>query len=422
MTNIDERTLLDGWYSTGTKYEEFKKTLTDLSAVTSFVRVSPMEVSVMSLKSVSDEKASFWELNPWNTGEPQGSLHVKNLTFNKVLEKGNHKPLLDETLNGVKMLFMSEGRVFFPAEKVLSRGLVQFGAGGSAMSHASFERDLYISALFKNARKSTFVVREIAGAKKLVSILSAKYKAFPQSALCEIIDAISEGEFGKMDTFLWTVDNWTSNIYIEFPEKAEELREYYKLKDEFMPGLWLQTSDTGDASVKIFPTWRRGRSITYVEKAAVKRAHSGKVELSELLSNVKDKAFAEYTKLPAAMCDLMMQNITDPEWDLTNPKMVEKNRKLVETVIKNAFKTLHITKAIGKGNKKALLDQMCAEFSGSIAYTAYDIAAALMSLPERLVGVHKLTLQNLESAVAEAPYIKYRVGKTDEEESELILT
>lgn len=420
MTKLDERTLLDDWFATGTEYEDFKETLKELSDVTSFVKVNPMEVSVMSLKSVSEEKAAFWELNPWNAGAPQGILHVKNLAFKKVLEKGNHARLLSDTLNGVKMLFMSEGRVFFPAEKVLSRGLVQFGAGGSAMCKASYERDLYISALFKDARKSTFVVREIAGAKKLVSILSAKYKAFPQSALCEIIDAIEAGDFGKMDTYSWTVDNWTSNIYVEFPEKAEELREYYDLKDEFVPGLWLQTSDTGDASVKIFPTWRRGRSIVYVEKAAVKRAHSGKVELSELLANVKAKAFAEYTRLPEAMCNLMMQNLTDPAWDLTNPKNVEKNRKLIESVIKKAFKTLNITKAIGKGNKKELMEQLCAEFSGAVAYTAYDVASAIMSLPERLVGVHKLTLHNLESAVSEAPYIKYSAGKM-EEESELIL-
>jgi hypothetical protein len=154
----------------------------------------------------------------------------------------------------------------------------------------------------------------------------------------------------------------------------------------------------------------------------VKRVHSGKVELSELMSLIDKKVFSEYAKLPQAMCDLMLQDITEASWDLSNPKDIEKNRKLMESVIKKAFRTLGITKAIGIKNKQSLQEQLCMEFSGGVAYTAYDIASALMSLPERLEGVNSSTIHNLEAAVADAPYIKYGAGKDDEEsEEELIL-
>lgn len=423
MTKLNELTLLDEWCATGTNYEDFKQYLGELSACTEFVKVSPADTSVLSKASVDDKKLRFWELKPSLTGAPQSSYAVKNLAVDKVLERGNHQRLIDATMSDVGALFYCDGRVFFPSTRVFTKSMVQFGAGGDAMGIPSFERDLWVASLFRTTKTNTFVVREIAGVKKLVSILSARYNAFPQSALCEIIEAVDTHEFGEMKVHLWTIDNWVSNIWVEFPEKAEEISDYYELKDKFVPGLWLQTSDTGDASVKIYPTWRHGRSVSYVEKAMVKKAHSGKVELSELVELVNKKAFAEYTKLPEAMCNLMTQDLTDAAWDLENPKDVEKNRRLMESVIKKAFKSLGITaKAIGKANRQALQEQMLMEFAGNIAYTAYDVAAAFMSLPERLEGVHATTLHNLEAAVSEAPYIKYGVGRDDEEaEEELIL-
>lgn len=420
---INEATLLDEWTTSGKSYEDFKNTLTELSDCTEFVKVNPVEISVLSLTSVDEEKARFWELCPCFTGAPQNTPNIRALKLEKVMEKGEHKLLLDENLNGVKTLFFSNERVFFPSAKVFSRGLVQFGAGGSAMTEPNYERDLYISSLFKRVKKKgcTFVVREIAGAKKLMAILSANYGALPQSALCEIIDSFDRKDFGEVKTYAWTIDNWVSNIYVEFPEKAEEIREMYKLKDDFVPGLWLQTSDTGDASIKIFPTWRKGRAISYVDKASVKYVHNRKIELSDVIEEIKKKAFAEYTRLPEALCDLMGKTLTDETWDLSKPKFIKKNSNLMAKVIKKTFVTLNVASAIGKDNKKSLIEQMCAEFSGEIPYTAYDVASAFLSLPERLEGISKFALIKLESLVANAPYIKYVADKEDAVEEEIIL-
>lgn len=405
---LNEKVLLDDWFTTGESYEDFEECLKELSDCTNFVKINSFEITVLSFASVKEDTARFYTLNPCFAGAPQEIPKTSVLPLHRVLEKGDHAQLLSETFSKVGVLFFSEGTVFFPARKVMTRGLVQFGAGGPAMDTPTYERDLHISSLFKKGLKRTFVVREFAGVKKLVAILSARYKALPQSALCEIIEALKGVEdFGPMKTHLWMMSNWTSDIYVEFPEKAEEIRMYYELPHDFVPGLWLRTSDTGDSSVKIYPTWRRGHSISYVEKAEVRRVHSGKIDIKKVIKTVVNTAFAEYTKFPDAMCKLMAQGITDASWDLTNPSDKEKNRKKMENVIKMAFKTLNITKAIGKGYEKSLREQLCATFTGSIKYTAYDAATAILSLPERLEGVNPETKHNLESAVAEAPYIKY---------------
>jgi hypothetical protein len=418
---LNEKTLLDSWVATGKTYEDFKTLLTELSDCTNFVQVDPVEISVLSLMSLNEEKARFYDLQPCNTGGPQEKPCIRSLPISKVLAKGSHEQLLKETFETVKALFFSDGNVFFPAERIMTRSLCQFGAGGLKMGTPSYERDLYISSLFKDAQKSTFVIREIAGVKKLVAILSARYQALPQSALCEIIDALAEiNDFGKMETYLWMMTNWTSDIYLEFPEKAEEIQSYYELPDDFIPGFWLRTSDTGDSSVKVYPTWRRGRSISYVEESAVIKVHSGKIELSDIIKDVVEKAFKEYVRLPEAMCNLMTQSITDDSLDLTTPKGVAKNKEDIAKVIKNAFRSLNIVKAIGKGHTKALYEQLCAEFSGSIRYTAYDIATAILSMPERLEGIGTDTKHNLESAVSGAPYIKYFISK-EESAEDLIL-
>lgn len=409
---INEKTLLDSWEATGTNYEEFKNLLTELTDCTNFVRVYPVEISVLSFEKVDEEKGYFYELQPCNTGAPQKKFRTRSLPIQKVLAKGDHQHLLNETFANTKVLFFSDGNVFFPAEKVLTKSLVQFGAGGSKMSTPSYERDLYISSLFKDAKKSTFVIREIAGVKKLVSILSAKYQALPQSALCEIVEALEfKNDFGKMETYKWKMNNWTSEIYVEFPEKAEEIQEMYGFKDKIIPGLWFKTSDTGDSSVKIYPTWRKNQSIIFDELSSVKRIHSGKVTLNDIINHVIAQAFKEYSRMPEALANLMTQSITDPSLDFTKTRDVIKNKECIERVIRNAFKELKIVKAIGKGYEMKLREQLCAEFSGSIRYTAYDIATAIMSLPERLEGVNPETKHNLESAVAGAPYIKYYVDK-----------
>ena len=374
---LNENALRDEWEATGNDYEGFSKLLTELSDCTSFVRVDPTEVTVLSLASLDENYAHFYELLPCYAGAPQ-KVQGRRLSLQRVLEKGDHAKLLEETFSRVGTLFFA------------------------------YERDLYISRLFKGARKCTFIVREIAKVKKLVAILSAKYKALPQSALCEIIDALrGVSDFGEMKVYRWAITNWTSNIYIEFPEKAAEIRDYYSLPDDFIPGLWLMTSDTGESSVQIYPTWRRGSSISFVEKASVRRVHSGKVELSDIIDKVVKKAFSEYSRMPEALCSLMRQNITDDAWDVSTIKGARQNQKAVENAIKNAFRELDITKAIGKGYEKSLKEQLCAEISGKIRYTAYDIATMIMSLPERLEGVNKETLHKLESAVAYAPYTTY---------------
>lgn len=404
---LNENALRDEWEAVGNSYEDFKGLLTDLSDCTKFVRVNPAEVTVLSLASLDENYAHFYELLPCYAGAPQ-KIQGRRLSLQRVLEKGDHAKLMDETFSRVGTLFFADENVFFPAEKIMTRGMVNFGGGGTAMGTPSYERDLYISRLFKDARKCTFIVREIANVKKLVAILSAKYQALPQSALCEIIEALrGVTDFGEMKTYRWVINNWTSSIYVEFPEKAAELRDYYELRDDFVPGLWLMTSDTGESSVQIYPTWRHGSSISFIEKAGVRRVHSGKVELSDIIEKVVEKAFAEYTRMPEALCSLMRQNITDDAWDVTTTKGARQNQKAIEEAIKAAFKALNITKAIGKGYEKNLREQLCAEISGKIRYTAYDIATMIMSLPERLEGVNKETLHKLESAVAGAPYITY---------------
>ena len=422
---INEKTLLDSWMATGRTYDEFKKHLTELSDATHFVRVNPVEISVLSLKSVNEDKARFWDLQPCNTGGPQDKTRIRSLAIQNVLKKGSHEQLLKESFENVKALFFSDGKLIFPAERIFTRGMAQFGVGGSKMGVPSYERDLYVSSLFRDARKCTFVIREISGAQKLVSILSERYQELPQSALCNIIEALMKvSDFGTMETYMWMMTNWTSEIYVEFPEKADEIRDFYPaLRDDFIPGLWLCTSDTGDSSVKIYPTWRYRNAISYVEESAVRQVHSSRITLESVISSVIDKAFKEYARMPEAMCALMEQSITDDSLDISTPRGMAKNREIVESVIKNAFRSLNIVKAIGIGRTKSLREQLCAEFSGNIRYTAYDIATAIMSMPERLEGVNSVTLHNLESAVAEAPYIKYFAGKTEtkEEEEDLVL-
>ena len=104
-TAINERTLLDEWVTSGSDYKKFKEALTSLSECTEFVKVDPVEISLLSFINTEatdkGEKARFWELCPCNTGGPQEKPAVRSLALDRVLEKGDHAALLREVLGGV---------------------------------------------------------------------------------------------------------------------------------------------------------------------------------------------------------------------------------------------------------------------------------------------------------------------------------
>ena len=413
---LNEDFLLDNFQVTGNQFETFEKAIEEITEATKFYKFNSSELAVLSYtNSTDDGRMIFLDFHPLSVPSAGGSSNLaeKRVKVNpeKILAKGKFENLIKELIDETGLFFWNGIVCMFVSKRVLTTRLQPFGLGGDFLADKSTERDLMIAKRFGlKAADKTLVIREINGIKKVFSMLGDKYRYMPQGVLIDIYKAISPDDLGKADCRYWEINHFYSGIKIEFPEKAAELQAVYGLPSKFVPGVYLATSDTGDCSVKIRATWRIGNACSLHQEVSHK--HSGDVDVEEILDEVKEKIFAEYTRLPEALCDLMSKDITDPSWNLETTKGKSKNAKAVESALKTAFKELKVVAAIGKKAEISLFQQLLDEFDSSIAYTAYDIALAIMSLPARTSGLHSVMQEKLETAVGRAPYINYEGSKT----------
>ena len=409
--------LTDNWEEMGLSIEEFKDTVAEVAKVTNFAKVNTKELSILSFRGVEEDgRLGFYRFNPMevvrkNTEDPIAPHQIMSMKPSAILKKGDFQNLLNELMNDTGVLFYNGVRCMFVSKKVLTTRLQPFGLNGDFLGEKSYARDLMIAHQFgEKALFRTLITREENGISKVFSILGERYRHVPQDILVKIYDELTKGGvMGTPDCHFWQMDHFITKIQIEFPDKADEFQTLYGLPNKIVPGIILETSDTGDCSIRVKGTWRTNNSTSLHEEVAKK--HIGNLKIADLLKDVESSIFSEYTKLPEALCELMSYDVTDPSWDLSTATGLSKNNKRIEGVLKSAFKKLKIVDAIGKQAEKELFSQLRYEFDEAAAYTAYDFAMNIMSLPERVSGLHPLTKEKLEKAVAKAPYIKYEDAK-----------
>ena len=438
----DENCLLDTFSVSGNTFEGLKETLKELMNHTLFMKWRSEDIELLSFEDIRDMDVIVKNEEGVAIRNADGTFKRETIPViaSTLLTPGNlpsmrkgdpldtllkayrvssvkTDELLHEWTELVKLAFVFNGdndgpkRTFYLASSAALQTMDRFGMSGEFLGTPSLERDMLIAKQFERDLGVTVIARAVNGTKKVFSILSDKYTPIDQFIFFKIIKKLEKvGDIGKAECYNWEVNNFFTKLYVEFPEKAHELSVLYGLKKEMIPGILITTSDTGDSSFKVRGTWRISGSNSLIIHTEIKRKHIGSVDINEIVSDISDSIFAEYAKLPEALCSLMAQDITNPKWDLTSQAGMNANKEKIENIFKEAFKKLAITKAIGKKSEKSLREATIEEMDMSIPYTAYDIAMIIMGLPERAVfmgGKAKRDITNLQKACGNAPFIKY---------------
>jgi hypothetical protein len=414
---LNEDFLLENFKVDGSSFEEFKAYVKAVQDHTHFEVVKSNDLTVMSYfkPQTSDPNGLyFYSLNPDDVLTGNGEIKISTKKINKkaFMEKGDFKNVMDEIVSGTRFCFFDGFKVYLTSPNCFST-LDRFGLAGHFLSKPDIIRDSIIARqLGLRSQKCTIVYREINKVKKAFAILSGKYKNAGQQILIDCIDKIAEdGTIGRPVCKYWEINHFITSIYIEFPEKAKELMKTYKTKHKFIPGLLLETSDTGDSSVKIRSTWRYRNNRVICEE--VHQRHMGNLNVDALLKEVDDTIFSKYRKLPEALCNLMLQDLTDESWDLTTFDGRDKNAQMIHNVLVNAFDDMGINSSIGKKEAKALLNSVYNLFNFNERYTAYDVAFILMCTPHLIVG-NSYKCECYAKACGKAPFIKYKTEIEDE--------
>lgn len=419
---MDAEKLLDNWSAKGKSVAEFKKVINDLSDSTTMLIIRKSDLTLLSKAEASSSEVipmyilkpgNIWEVTKTGRSIKAGSMKRATFTSAKL------ESLLKEYEDKTHLMLQYNGNCYFTSMNLNPTLGLRVDMGGNAMLEPSLERDILIANRLGDPENEAIddemalIIRKGPMVRKVFAALSKKYAYVPQSFMGDILDRIeTDGTLGVMDCNKWEVNHQYGEIYVEFPEKADELTTIYDIDEKLVPGLYLSKSDVGECSITVRATWRVGNSIILLDE--MHRKHSGKIDMDKLMDDIDKIVFSKYTKLPEKLCELMTIDVTDPTWKktLSASKFESANKKAVQSMIKSIFKQIKLVENTTKKVEKELYEALCDELDYSMSYTAYDIAMIIMQLPSRtILNMQKAYEAPLAKACGQAAFCKFEKAK-----------
>ena len=385
--------LTDGFRASGTNMQKFEELLKQIDDCTSALPVDMTSISFASLQETEDQNHLIFKM----IDAPQtiaGRLPaLRKMSIEKLEQRNVSQEIIEETRKGSRLFMVLDNAGYWTSGN-LSLGIAARAdlQGDGAYSPCDELYSLlmrrYVAKSVIKPTRGTLIIREAEGISKAFACFSGRYRHVPQSILCDFIKGFGT-ELGNAECAGWEVTQFLTDITIEFPSVADDISKTYELKDEFVPGVRLTTSDTGASSIRAVGTLRHGKSRIYVDEFT--RKHSGEIDLGKLHEDVDKTIFQNYTKLPARLCDLMSIDINDPA-----------------DCMERVLEQMGLEDCIGKRIAEKLVEELLLEINPAIKYTAYDIAVSIMDLPGRYYeDVATSTVEKLAGFVHKAAFADF---------------
>lgn len=374
----------------GKDMQELQRVLEYLDQITTIETLSSVDVELLSLKKgvvSAPGTLSFRRYHPLEDELPSVALPLENAE-----NKARLAPLVRELKQNGLML-MNEKDKFFTADTLISTMALRIGTGGSNIKRPSFKRDAYFAELLGVEEQDVkLLVRSVDGIKKAFAMHSGRYTLVKQTLILDIIGNIAHG-LGKPVCKNWEVTNSRTEVYLEFPQKAMDFTKTYGLPKKVVPGLRLITSDVGESSVCAIGTWRLDGTPFGVE--VYTRKHVGRIDPEKILKQIGQKIFVKYDRLPQRLCELMRIEISNPN-----------------DCIESVLRQINLQEKIGIRRVKQLQEIVQDQFARTARYTAYDIAVAILALPDTVHGISKHILKKFTDCIAQAAFVDYEEWRT----------
>lgn len=374
----------------GKRLEDLHVLLERLDSVTTLETMCSADVELLSLKKgvvSAPGTLTFRRYHPFEGELPGVALPLENEE-----NKQRLAPLVKELKHNCLMLKHGNDK-FFTADTLIPTMAQRIGAGGTNVTRPSFKRDAYFAELLAVEEQDIkMLIRSIDGVKKAFAMHSAKYGFVPQTMILDIINQIEHG-LGKPVCKYWEVSNAKTEVYLEFPEKADDFAAVYCIPKKIVPGLRLITSDVGESSVCAIGTWRLASVPLGYE--VYTRKHVGHIEPEIVLNQIGEKIFAKYDRIPKRLCELMKIEVEEP-LDCAD----------------SIFEQIKLKEEIGVRRMPQLRVIMRDQFNLAASYTAYDVAISIMALPDMVMGLPKGVQQKFTNCIAGAVFADFEEHKT----------
>ena len=185
----------------------------------------------------------------------------------------------------------------------------------------------------KNNRLTVVLMKDKAekGIRKVFSFRSGKYTRIQQTAVMEILrnldglttEADEDGKtLPKYEMRDWTVTHFMTEANISFDSVAEQFSTMYNLKEKVIPCFRINTSDTGNSSLRITKHFlcSLGTEEVYLslphtvgEMDYVLSRHYGKTDIENLVSKLNRDVFGDFKAIPENLSKIALMGMAETE-------------------------------------------------------------------------------------------------------------
>lgn len=403
--------------TTGHEYEEFEEHLAELSDKTVSILAETNDVHVMSL--IIDTRdacivSGFTHMSPTQIYERVIEAKEEGCYLALYAQQGRPYQLCKVKLNFLnadlikqvektKLVLCINKKVYVVGVTAIPTVIKQAEMGGAVYYDCGFAIGLAINWHIRRNVTLNFIAREVDANRLIVAVHSEKYVAIPQAALLQTYAAMDfDAKKPDAEDCCWEITQDMSKCWCDLPEIQEECIDAYELPDRIVPGIKLQSSDTGLSSVIAQCYWRFDGSNAIILGDICKSRHMGEFSPAAFATEAKTMLFNKVRSVPERLLELLKIECNNPV--LTIESVFEQVRK------KKEFQ------AFSKRRFNEIVSQLSNEFMDKRTYTAYDVAMAIFTVPDRVSGAKKNELEQLQKLSFAALFADYTLSSEPEEE------
>lgn len=177
--------------------------------------------------------------------------------------------------------------------------------------------DTKLPAINERFQRIDDPVTVVVSYDKVRAIMSNQYKVIPAKDVFESVFAISEQRLGDMEFLTGNITHDRFASLVLFPTKGAALCETYNMPQGIVPGMSIETSDTGYSANRIIPRWivssangcKRAISLP---NESIEMPHIGAANTMENLEQMLPTLFTKFNNTIERLCELLTIDIMDP--------------------------------------------------------------------------------------------------------------
>lgn len=390
--------LRDTWAVSGDELELFKETIADITNSTYVVDAHTARMTLLHFAGVSpnDPDKLMFTVHSKRQVEEKRLLGT-TLKTGTLTSSGVTPEFIDELKSKSKLMMRldnagAQREDFYFTSARLARDLAaRAQLAGDAVYDPTNERDIYIMSRYIATPSNVQVVirrnsSENNAVQKIFAMPTMTYQHFDQRIILEMLDAITK-ELGVPKCQKWYIDHFITQLWVTFPDKADDVSKTYGLPDTLVPGVLMETSNTGDCSLRVIAFWERKRGV-HARLGIYEREHRGRADSATVVADMSHKLMPNYTELPYRLCELLTIDIKDPT-----------------AAIEAVFHMANISKELGRKRSQNLLDAMTDLVSTRTSMTGYELAMMFMDLPS--YDMDETVLVKAEQIAGKVPFLNF---------------